>query len=72
MISIPYCSVMNQASQCMECIEGYYVNNGSCKHVSILCATYDKSNGLCTSCISGYFYQAGECVFPAFGVDAAC
>lgn len=62
-IVIPYC-LRNSGSQCLECINGYFLdNNKICSAVSILCKTYDSATGQCTSCISDHFLVSGTCIY---------
>jgi hypothetical protein len=70
-VYIPNCAIVNGIS-CAECINGYYVSNGGCSAVSILCANYDKQTGACFSCVPGYVFQKGDCIQPALGVDPYC
>jgi hypothetical protein len=46
---------------CVQCSPYFYLNNGKCLPVSILCLTYDNSTGQCTSCPNQYYLQNGTC-----------
>ncbi len=70
-ISIPYCSQFS-GNTCTQCLNGYYLKDGGCAMVNVLCGTYDQATGACTSCINGYFFQAGTCIYPALGMDPNC
>jgi hypothetical protein len=39
--SLPNCFII-KGGVCIECIYGYYLKNGTCTPVSILCANYNK------------------------------
>lgn len=70
-INIPYCvTVSNRV--CIECINGYYTEDGGCSLANTLCASYDPTNGDCFSCVPGYVFQEGECIYPSMGVDPQC
>jgi hypothetical protein len=59
----------NSSYQCVECVDGYYVNNGSCSKRSTIsqCTSFVIDDDLCDDCASGYFLSDNkkECVaFP--------
>lgn len=68
---IPYCANMT-GNVCSTCINGYYVSNGGCAAVNMLCATYKQSDGTCLSCMPGYVLQSGTCILPSLGIDPNC
>jgi len=70
-VTIPYCSMI-VGTVCSSCVKGYYVSNGACRAVSILCNTYNMSNGFCTTCYAGYVLQSAQCIYPSLGVDKNC
>lgn len=67
----PNCLVYSQGA-CRVCANRYYLSNGACTLVSILCSTYNTTNGNCLTCLSGYALQSGQCIYPALGVDPNC
>ena len=69
--SIPYCANAI-GSVCNQCINGYYVSNGTCAAANLLCATYNQSDGSCLSCISGYNLQDGNCIVMEYPMDPNC
>lgn len=70
-VNIPYCSNV-VGNQCTSCINGFFVENGACSLVNILCGTYDANSGNCLSCIRGYVFQSGICILPSLGIDPNC
>lgn len=45
-VQILNCMTVGPNGLCSECIEGTYLtNNNDCKQVSILCGSYNRSNG---------------------------
>jgi hypothetical protein len=69
--SIPNCLVFS-GGICRVCANRYYLCNGACSPVSILCNTYNMNNGNCLTCRAGYALQSGQCIYPALGVDPNC
>jgi hypothetical protein len=70
-VNIPYCATV-VGNTCVACLSGYYISDGACQLVNMLCATYDQSNGACLSCVPGYVFQTGQCIYPSLGVDNNC
>jgi hypothetical protein len=68
---IPYCAQVT-GIVCGECINGYYVSNGGCVAINMLCATYNHTDGSCFTCIPGYVFQTGSCILPSLGLDPNC
>lgn len=69
--SIPFCANVT-GNICSTCINGYYVSNGGCAAVNMLCGTYKQSDGSCLTCIPGYVLQSGNCILPSLGIDPNC
>ena len=44
------------------CYIGYFVKEGECKPVDVMCKTYDFMTGDCTSCYLGYALAGGKCL----------
>ena len=42
---------------CLECIEGFILENNICKKCEFPCETCQKSKSKCDSCVLGYFYD---------------
>lgn len=55
-VNIAFCNQVVGIA-CVECINGYYVKNGGCDLVNVLCGTYNLLTGVCTSCVPGYVFQ---------------
>lgn len=66
------CIQVDSQNNCIACVDGYYVKDGQCRAVSILCLQFDNTIGSCTQCRPGYFLQEGDCIYPAMGYDPFC
>jgi proprotein convertase subtilisin/kexin type 5 len=68
----PNCLTVDNSSRCLSCVDGYYVQDGLCSAVSILCLIFDYSKSECNQCKPGYFLQDGGCIYPSMGYDPYC
>lgn len=55
----PNCVNYLNAKYCQQCYAGFYVLNGVCSKINVLCKTYSVINGWCTSCYPGYSLTVG-------------
>lgn len=60
------CKVYDDAGNCLECFERFYLSGGKCQEVSPYCKTYNPIKGYCLSCYDGYHIdEFGQCVLNA-------
>jgi hypothetical protein len=71
-VYIPYCKMADSQGKCSQCIDRYYMSNGTCTSVDITCNNYDNNTGNCLDCVSGYVFQDKQCILPALGIDPYC
>lgn len=50
----PNCLTFYEPNNCSQCYASYYLSNGMCNKINLLCKTYNKTNGYCLSCYPGY------------------
>lgn len=66
------CVKVDAQLNCLSCLDGWFVKEGHCQTISILCLSFDSNIGLCVQCQPGYFLQEGDCIYPAMGYDPYC
>lgn len=58
-----YCKQYDDAGQCLQCFDRYFMQYGTCVEVSPYCKTYNAVKGYCLSCYDGYrLDEMGQCI----------
>ena len=55
-----FCSVCDGPTECLDCVEGYMLDNGVCHMCPEFCSLCTL-DGNCTDCVAGYYLEQNQC-----------
>ena len=55
-----FCSICNGPTECLDCVEGYMLTNGTCHMCPEFCSLCTL-DGNCTDCVAGYYLDNNQC-----------